>query len=221
MKIGGLDLKWLGHSGFLIDSGKKIYIDPYKIPNNSEGADLILITHGHYDHCSFEDIKKIVRDGTKIVMPAECQSKVARFDSRLNIEILEQGQSLDLGPIKIISFPAYNVDKNFHPKDAGGLGYLVKTDKALIYHAGDTDFIEEMQKLTGHKQEGKEFIVLLPVGGRFTMSSEEASEAAESIKPDLAIPIHWGSLVGSKEDAEDFRSLCEEKGINVKIPEKD
>lgn len=220
MKIGGVELKWLGHSGFLINNSKKIYIDPYNIPENSEKADIILITHSHYDHCSFEDINKIIQEGTKIIMPADCQSKITRFETPIKMEVIQQGQELDLGNLKISAVPAYNIDKQFHPKDDAWLGYLIKMNDVLIYHAGDTDVIPEMQKLTGHRQEGKEFIALLPVGGRFTMSAEEAAEAANIIKPTLAIPMHYGSIVGTEKDAQDFVEFCREKEINAKILEK-
>ena len=117
--------------------------------------------------------------------------------------------------------PAYNVDKHFHPKDEGWVGYLIKINDVLIYHPGDSDVIPEMQKLTGYKQSGKEFVALLPVGGRFTMNAEEAAEAAKLIKPSLAIPMHYGSIVGSDEDAQEFKELCEENNIKVKILEKE
>ncbi|MFB6246037.1 MAG: MBL fold metallo-hydrolase [Candidatus Pacearchaeota archaeon] len=220
MKIGESELEWLGHAGVFLKNSVNIYIDPYKISDKSEKADLLLITHGHYDHFSLEDIKKVVKEGTKVVCPAECQSKIARLEVTLDIRVIEEGQSLDLEGLKIIALPAYNTENNFHPREAGGLGYLIKTEDFLVYHAGDTDSIPEMQKLTGHKQEGKDFVALLPVGGRFTMSAEDAAEAANTIKPTLAIPIHWGSIVGSEEDAQEFKELCEEKKIKVEIPGK-
>ena len=123
--------------------------------------------------------------------------------------------------MKIISVPAYNIDKHFHSKQEGWIGYVLKTENLVVYHAGDTDLIPEMQRLTGFKQPGKEFIALLPVGGRFTMSAEEAAEAAELIKPTLAIPMHYGAIIGGKEDAEEFKELCEDAGIRVEILEKE
>lgn len=221
MKIGNIELKWLGHSGFLISGEKRIYIDPYMISENSEKADIILITHSHYDHCSVADLNKIVKEGTRILCPADCQSKITRFNIPIKIQIVEPGQELDLGEIKLNIFPAYNTDKPFHSKDEGWVGYLIKINDILIYHAGDTDLIPEMQKLTGYKQSDKMFIVLLPIGGRFTMGVEEAVEAAKLIKPSLAVPMHYGSVVGTEEDAKEFVKLCKEEGIDARILERE
>ena len=220
MNIGDVELKWLGHAGFLIKNSKTIYIDPYNIKEDSEKADIILLTHSHYDHCSVADIEKIVQAGTKIIAPADCQSKVNRFDIPIEIEVVEVGREIDLGTIKINVLPAYNIDKHFHPKDEGWVGYLIKVGGVLIYHAGDTDVIPEMQKLTGYNQASKEFVALLPIGGRFTMSAEEAVEAAKIIKPTLAIPMHYASIIGTEEDAKEFVELCKEEGINAQILEK-
>jgi len=221
MKIGKVEIKWLGHAGFFIKNTGIIYIDPYNIKEGMEKADMILITHSHYDHCSVADMKKIVKEGTRILMTADCQSKITRFDVPIKMEIVEPGQELDFSGIKFFTLPAYNLDKPFHPKEGNWVGYLIKMDDILIYHAGDTDKIPEMQKLTGYKQEGKEFIALLPVGGRFTMSAEEAEEAAELIKPTLAIPMHYGSIVGSEDDAKEFCELCKEKNIKAEVLEKE
>jgi L-ascorbate metabolism protein UlaG (beta-lactamase superfamily) len=221
MKIGQIELRWLGHSGFLIKNSKIIYIDPYNIKEGLDKADIILITHGHYDHCSFEDMKKVVKEGTKIFVTADAQSKVARFSVPIEIVIVEPGKEIDFGDVKISTIVAYNKDKPFHQKEEGWVGYVIKMNEIIIYHSGDSDLIPEMQKLTGYQQKGKEFVALLPVSGRFTMSAEEAVEAAKLIKPSLAIPMHWGSIIGSEDDAKEFVELCREAGINAKVLEKE
>ena len=220
MKIENINLNWLGHAGFLIENSKKIYIDPFQISEGLPKADLILITHSHYDHCSIEDLKKIVTKNTKIIMTADSQSKITKFDFPIKMIIIEPNQELNIFDIKISTIPSYNIDKDFHQKEEGWVGYLIKYNDVIIYHAGDSDIIPEMQKLTGYKQKNNKFIALLPVGGRFTMNPEEASEAAKIIKPSLAIPMHWGSIIGSKQDAEEFCELCNEKEIKTKILEK-
>ncbi len=221
MNIEGIEIKWLGNSGFLIKNDKVIYIDPYNIRESAEKADLILLTHSHYDHCSVVDMNKIIKEGTKIILTADCQSKITRFEVPIDIQIIEPGQELNFFGINFSAVPAYNLDKPFHRKEEGWVGYLIKMDKIIVYHAGDTDFIPELQKLTGYKQTGKKFVALLPVGGRFTMSVEEALEAAKLIKPSLVVPMHYGSIVGSREDAEEFVELCKEENINAMILEKE
>lgn len=221
MKIEGTDLeiKWLGHAGFMIKNSLTIYIDPYNIKEGMPKADIIMITHSHYDHCSLEDLNKIVQEKTKIICTADCQSKIAKFEIPVKLDLVEPDQELDLGTIRVSTLPAYNVDKDFHIKQSNWIGYLIKLNGVAIYHAGDTDLIPEMQKLTGHQESN--FIALLPIGGRFTMTAEEASESAKLIKPSIAIPMHYGSIVGTEEDAKEFVELCKEKGVNAQILEKE
>jgi L-ascorbate metabolism protein UlaG (beta-lactamase superfamily) len=221
MKIGEINLRWLGHSGFLIENHRVIYIDPYNIKEGLPKADIIFITHGHYDHCCFDDMRKIVKEGTRIFVTADSQSKVTRFDIPIKIEIVEPGAEFDLGDVRVSAISAYNIDKHFHPKEEGWVGYIIKMNDCIIYHSGDTDVIPEMQKLTGYKQSGKTFIALLPVGGRFTMSAEEAFEAAKIIKPSLVIPMHWGTVIGSIDEAKDFVELCKKEGIDAVVLERE
>ena len=221
MKVSDVEIKWLGHAGFLIKNSHNVYIDPFNVSENSEKADFILITHSHYDHCSFADINKIVREGTKILCPADCQSSIMKLNVSVKMEIVHPGMEFDFGKIKISAIQAYNNDKTFHPKEEGWVGYVLKTNDVVIYHAGDTDVIEEMKNLTGHSNQNKKFVAMLPVGGKYTMDSDEAFEAAKIIKPFLAIPMHYGSIIGTKEDAEDFVKQCKEAKINAEVLDKE
>lgn len=219
MKIGNIELEWLGHSGFLIKNNKIIYIDPYQVTCHEPKADIILITHSHSDHCSIADIEKIVRNGTVIVVPPDCQSKITKLEN-VEMQIMIPGDEIEISGLKICAVPAYNINKPHHPKSEEWQGYLVKFGNTIIYHAGDTDFIPEMQKLSGYGKKDNEFIALLPVSGVYTMTAEEAAEAASVIKPTIAVPMHYGNIVGSKSDAERFVKLCSEKNIKAVILEK-
>lgn len=219
MKFGDIELGWLGHAGFLISNKKIIYIDPYNISKTEPKADIILITHSHYDHCSIADMQKITKRGTIVVIPPDCQSKITKLEE-VNMQIMEIGDEIDLEGVKVKAVPAYNPEKQFHQKSEGWHGYLIKFENVVIYHAGDTDIIPEMEKLTGYGKDKNEFVALLPVGGTYTMTAEEAAKAALIIKPTLAIPMHYASIIGTDEDAGAFVKLCEQAGITAKILEK-
>ncbi len=209
MDIDGIKIDWLGHASVRITSDKIIYIDPYKIKGDGK-ADLILITHGHYDHCSIEDIQKITKPTTIIVATTDCSSKFSGKVEVADVKLIEPGQAINISGVSIEAVPAYNPKKQFHPKDNAWVGYIIEVQGKRIYHAGDTDLIPEMKKI-------KADIALLPIGGKYTMSPEEAAEAANIINPQLAIPIHFGSIIGTKADAEKFKALCKCK---AKIPEQ-
>lgn len=220
MNIGSIDLEWLGHATFKIKFHELlIYTDPYQISKHDK-ADIILITHGHYDHCSQQDIEKLAKEGTVIIATPDCQSKIARLKQKITIKLIEPGKEMTIKDIKVKAVEAYNPNKKFHPKSEGWAGYILQLNDTIIYHAGDTDLIKEMCHLTGYGKKRNYFIALLPVGGNFTMNAEEASEAAAIIKPTIAIPMHYGTIIGSKADAEKFVKLCEAKGISAKILEK-
>ena len=210
IQIEGVKVEWLGHASFLITyEGKKIFIDPFKISgkiSESNKADFIFITHSHYDHCSPEDITKLLKDDTIIVCPADCNSKLNRIQRTLDIKIIEPNSSIKINDMLVETMPAYNINKSFHKREYNWLGYLIKVGGVSIYHSGDTDLIPEMKEL-----KGKVDIALLPVGGTYTMNSEEASEAVRIISPKLAVPMHYGTIVGSLKDAQDFKELVGEK----------
>lgn len=202
------NIHWLGHDTFKIVGEKTIYTDPFKIAK-SDRADIILITHEHFDHCSPEDVKKIQGTDTVIVTTEDCAAKLSG-----NIKIVSPGDKITVYGIEIEAVPAYNTNKPFHPKSKGWVGYVFKVDGNRIYIAGDTDRIPEMKNLKNIN------VALLPVSGTYVMTADEAVEAALDIKPDLAIPMHYGSIVGSLKDAEHFAKRLKGK-IEVQILEKE
>jgi L-ascorbate metabolism protein UlaG (beta-lactamase superfamily) len=198
------NIHWPGHDSFKITAGEKIiYTDPFHIKQADE-ADIILITHEHFDHCSPEDIKKLQTDKTVIVATADSAGKLSG-----NVRIVSPGDRLEIDGIEIEAVPAYNSNKQFHTKDKGWVGYIFTVEGKRIYIAGDTDHIPEME--TFHAD-----IALLPVSGTYVMTAEEAVKAALDINPEVAIPMHYGSIVGTESDAEKFAHELKGK-IDVKI----
>lgn len=210
MKIQGIEIKWLGHSAFKIKTeGKTIYIDPFQIKEAKNDANYILITHPHYDHCSQEDIQKVTKEGTKIIMPTDCQSKVTRIATKVQMIVTALGEKRKIENIEIEAVPAYNTNKEFHKKEQQWIGYILTINNKRIYHAGDTDNIPEIKNLKNID------IALLPVSGTYVMTAEEAADAAAVIRPKVAIPMHYGTIVGNESDADGFVALCKEKGIEA------
>ena len=192
------NIEWLGHDGFRVDGSKTIYFDPYQIASDKP-AELVLVTHEHFDHCSPEDVAKVQGTDTIIVTEKDSAAKLSG-----DVRIMSPGEQLTIDDITIESVPAYNVNKDFHPKGKGWLGFIVEIDGVRIYHAGDTDFIPEMKGL-------KTDIALLPVSGTYVMTAAEAIEAALAIDPQIAIPMHYGAIVGESSDADTFKSALEGK----------
>ncbi len=197
LEVEDIKIKWLGHAGFKIKKKKVIYIDPYQM-NETEQADIILITHEHYDHCSLDDIELLKKEDTIIIGP---EKAVKNLDGK-NVIIVKPGDRKEVEGIVIDAVPAYNIGKKFHPKEKGNVGYVINIEGIKIYHAGDTDLIPEMEKLAVD-------IAMLPVGGDYTMNAEEAAAAANKIKPKIAIPMHYGTIVGTKDDADEFKEKCD------------
>ena len=191
-------LVWLGHDGFRIDASKTIYIDPYQT-NSTVPADIILITHEHFDHCSPEDVQKLQTSDTVIFTEKDSAKKLNG-----DVRLVAPGDTLSVDDVTITAVPAYNTDKAFHPKENGWLGFIVAVDGVSVYHAGDTDFIPEMSDITAD-------IALLPVSGTYVMTADEAVQAAVAISPKIAIPMHYGSIVGNENDAKDFIDVLKGK----------
>jgi L-ascorbate metabolism protein UlaG (beta-lactamase superfamily) len=205
-------LEWLGHSGFRMRTREGvIYIDPYRVKDGPE-ADLILITHGHYDHFSPQDVERLSNKRTWLVGPAAVAERVSG-----QVHSIAPGEMLEdeiVRGVHVSALAAYNTSKRnpegavFHPREAGWVGYELSIRGERLYHSGDTDVIPEMDSVAGVD------VALLPVSGTYVMTAEEAAEAARRIQPGTAVPMHWGEHIGSREDAESF---AEKAPVEVRI----
>jgi len=203
------NIHWLGHDSFRLDGSSTVYIDPWKLAADAPPADLILITHDHYDHFSPDDIARLSTPRTTLIGPA---SVTAKIDGVAAVT-LSAGETATVGGVTVTGVPAYNIDKFrqpgevFHPRAAGGLGYIVELDGRRIYHAGDTDAIPEMRDVRCD-------VALLPVSGTYVMTAAEAAEACRMISAAAAVPMHYGDIVGTAADAARFEGLC---GVPVTV----
>lgn len=195
------NIEVLCHSSIRFSKKKIIYFDPFKIEKNYNDADVIFITHDHYDHYSEEDIDKIVKEDTIIVVPEDLKTKLLKKGwKEENIITVRPNESYTVKNIEFKTIPAYNVNKQFHPKENAWVGYLLEIEGVTYYIAGDTDITEENKKV-------KCDVAFVPVGGTYTMNYTEASELINEIKPKVAVPTHYGSIVGSKKDGIKFSKL--------------
>lgn len=200
-------ITWLGHDGFRIEGSKTIYIDPFQISSGPE-ADLILITHEHFDHCSPDDVAKIQKADTIILTEKDSVAKLSG-----DVRVMQAGESVTLDDVTIEAVASYNTDKDFHPEANGWLGFIVEMDGVRVYHAGDTDVIPEMTSFNVD-------IALLPVSGTYVMTADQAVKAALDINPKLAIPMHYGAIVGEAGDADTFKDALAGK-VEVTILQKE
>ncbi len=199
-------IAWLGHDAFRISASKTVYFDPFQIEKGPE-ADIVFVSHDHYDHCSPEDVAKIAGERTVIVAEKDSAAKLSG-----DVRIVAPGDSVSVDGVGIEVVPAYNIGKQFHPRENGWVGFVVEIDGVRIYHTGDSDFIPEMKQIETD-------IALIPVSGTYVMTAEEAVEAALAINPKIAVPMHYGAIVGDSGDAEKFASALKGK-VEVAVLEK-
>lgn len=204
MKYGKINIEWLGHASFMITGSVVVYVDPYVLGGDAPKADVILLTHDHYDHCDAGKIKEIQKADTVIVCTPACNRHVSG-----KTEIVTAGKTLEVKGVKIKTVPAYNIGKPYHSRGAG-VGFVFTLDGTTVYHAGDTDFVPEMTEI-------KTDIALLPIGGTYTMDASEAAKAATAIKPRVAIPMHYGTISGTEADPNEFKRLVTNPNIEVRI----
>ena len=204
------NIQVLTHSSIKISKNKIIYVDPFNIEKNYNDADIIFITHSHYDHYSEKDIEKVRKENTFFVVPEDVKIELLHKGiSNNKIESVKPNQTGEILGIKFEAIPAYNVNKKFHPKENNWVGYILNINDIKYYIAGDTDINEENKRVDCD-------VAFLPVGGTYTMNYSEAAELANIIKPKIVVPIHYGIIVGTKEDATNFKELIN-KDIECKI----
>jgi L-ascorbate metabolism protein UlaG (beta-lactamase superfamily) len=180
----------LNHDCFRFEGGGVVvYTDPFKVQGAAHDADLVLVSHEHFDHCSPDDLAKVAKAGTVIVAAASCRGKIPG-----DVRYVKAGDSLEEKAVKVRAVPAYNVDKKFHPKAAGHVGYVFTLDGTTVYFAGDTDLIPEMADV-------KADVALLPVSGTYVMTAREAVDAATRIGAKVVVPMHYGDIIGTAKDA--------------------
>ncbi len=196
-------IEWLGHDSFRLSDGNKVvYIDPWKLESNEPKADVILITHDHFDHLSPEDVQKLSKPDTVIVATPGAAKQL-----KGNVRTARPNDSLTVAGIPVETVPAYNTNKyrepgkHFHPKEEAFVGYIITLGGKRIYHMGDTDNIPELKQV-------KADIALVPVSGTYVMTAQEAAQAVNEFKPGKAIPMHYDDIVGSRKDAEEFKRLA-------------
>jgi L-ascorbate metabolism protein UlaG (beta-lactamase superfamily) len=200
---GPVKVHWLGHDSVVLQGSRTVVLDPFRAKGDYK-ADLLLISHEHSDHLSEDDIRRFTNPSTTVVAAKVCQDPLKKFD--LEKRFVEPGDRVEVKGVSIEAIPAYNLNKFrepgkvFHPRADGRVGYIVTLDGVRFYHSGDSDATPEMKSVEAD-------VAFLPVSGTYVMTAEEAAEAAKAMKVKVAVPMHWGSIVGGREDAERFKRL--------------
>ncbi len=194
-------------SSIRIELDKIIYFDPFKIEENKHDADIIFITHNHYDHFDIKSIENVMNDNTVIVAPKSMEDVINQISFKKYI-YLNPFDEVNIDNLFIKTIPAYNIDKPFHPRENNWLGYIVTYNNITYYIAGDTDKTPENELV-------KCDIALIPIGGHFTMDYVEASELVRKIMPKIVIPIHYGSIIGDVDFGKKFKNLLTDTNILV------
>jgi L-ascorbate metabolism protein UlaG (beta-lactamase superfamily) len=200
-----MKVRFLGHATFQIssDSGLCVYFDPWQVPDGLPKADVVLVSHDHYDHCSPADLAKLEDATTVVAGPTSVQRKLA--ESGLSVSVVDAGQSIELQGLRVRAVEAYNVNKcrptgePFHPREARYVGFVAELDGVRIYYAGDTDVIPQEVE-----QDGPIDLAFIPVSGGFVMTPSEAAGELSERPFRYVVPMHYGAIVGSREEAEDF-----------------
>ena len=197
------NVKVLYHASIVLYDN--IYIDPYKIENETHNAKYLFITHSHYDHFSIEDIEKVRNEDTIFFVTPDCKEKLLEIGvDEKRIVTVAPDEMYRFNKIEVQVIPAYNIDKEYHKKEYGWGGYLIKINGVTYYITGDTDVNEDIQNI-------KCDVLFVPIGGTYTMDYKEAADYTNSIKPKYVIPIHYGTIVGKKEDGIEFAKLLDTK----------
>ena len=191
------------HSSIRCGGDKVLWFDPFRVADLSHGGDVIFITHEHYDHFSPEDIQRVMKPDAVIVLPESCRDAAltAGFDPE-RLMTVQPGETYQVRGVSFETVAAYNIGKKFHPQASRWVGYVVTVEGRRVYVAGDTDDTPETRDVRSDA-------AFLPVGGTYTMTAAEAAALANAIRPQTAVPTHYGSIVGEKSDGSAFAAALD------------